>query len=48
MTYELAIQLKDQGKNVIPGWQLCRSCFEDTKKNINDNPFNVLSQLNLK
>ena len=32
MTFEIATHLKNQGKNIIPGWQLCHSCYETAKQ----------------
>ena len=32
VSLELATDLKNKGKHVIPGWQLCRSCYETAKQ----------------
>ena len=32
VTYEIAYQLKSKGVHVVPGWQLCRSCYEKVTK----------------
>ena len=31
VTYEIAYQLKSKGVHVVPGWQLCHSCYDKLK-----------------
>ena len=36
VTVDIATELRNKNIEVIPGWQLCRSCYEETKKTNED------------